>query len=94
MDHTRKAQLVAGGQLNLYVPKHTSYSSVVSRESVRICFLLAALNGQNVLSSDIGKAYLNAEPLEKCYVVVRDAYLLGPSAIGKNALIVRALYMG
>ena len=92
MDLTRKARLVAGGHLNPYVPKHTSYSSVVSRESVRICFLLAALNSQDVLSGDIGNAYLNAKPLEKCYVVVRDAYLLGPSAIGNNAMIVRALY--
>ena len=92
MDLTRKARLVAGGHLNPHVPKHTSYSSVVSRESVRICFLLAALNGQNVLSGDIGNAYLNAKPLEKCYVSVRDAYLFGPSAIGKNAIIVRALY--
>ena len=79
--------------MNPYVPKHTPYSSVVSCESVRICFLLAALNDQNVLSSDIGNASLNAKPLEKCYVIVQDAYLFGPSAIGKNALIVRALYV-
>ena len=92
MDLTHKVRLVDGGHLNPYVPKHISYSSVVSCESVRICFPLAALNGQNVLSRNIGNAYLNAKLLEKCYVVVRDAYLLGPSAIGKNAMIVRALY--
>ena len=31
MDLTCKAHLVAGGHVNPYVPKHTSYSSVVSR---------------------------------------------------------------
>ena len=92
MDLTHKARLVAGGHLNPYVPKHTSYSSVVSHESVQICFLLVALNSQNVLSSNIRNTYLNAKPLEKCYVVVRDAYLLGPSASGKKTMIVRALY--
>ena len=91
MDLTCKACFVAGGHLNLYKPKHTSYSSVGSRESVQICFLLAALNAQRVLSGDIGNIYLNAKPLEKCYVVVRDEYLLGPSAIGNNTMIVRAL---
>ena len=92
MDLTRKARLVAGGHLNKEVPKHITYSSVVSRESVRICFTLAALNGLDVLSGDIGNAYLNAKPREKCHIIVEDDLLFGPSAIGKKAKIVRALY--
>ena len=92
MDLTRKARLVAGGHLNKEVPRHITYSSVVSKESVRLCFLLAALNGLDVLSSDIGNAYLNAKPREKCHVVVTDALLFGEAAIGKKAQIVRALY--
>ena len=91
-DLQRKARLVAGGHLNRYVPKHITYSSVVSRESVRICFLLAALNDLDILAGDVGNAYLNARPLEKCYVKVTDPHLFGPSAVGKFALIVRALY--
>ena len=60
MDLERKARLVAGQYLNKHVSKHTSYASVVSRESVRICFTLAALNGQEILSGDVSNAYLNA----------------------------------
>lgn len=92
MDLTRKARLVAGGHLNKNVPRHTTYSSVVSRESVRICFMLAALNNLDVLSGDISNAYLNAKPLEKCHVTITDDILFGPSARGKTAIISRALY--
>ena len=92
MDLNRKARLVAGGHLNKNVPRHTTYSSVVSRESVRICFMLAALNNLDVLSGDIGNAYLNTKPLEKCHVTITDDILFGPSARGKIAIISRALY--
>ena len=92
MDLTRKARLVAGGHLNKNVPRHTTYSSVVSRESVRICFTLAALNNLDVLSADIGNAYLNAKPLERCHVTVTDDLLFGPAAKGRTAIICRALY--
>ena len=92
MDLTRKARLVAGGHLNKDVPRHTTYSSVVSRESVRICFTLAALNGLDILSADIGNAYLNAKPLEKCHVIITDDMLFGPTARGQTAIICRALY--
>ena len=83
---------MAGGHLNKGVPKTITYSSVVSKESVRICFMLAALNGLDILSGDIGNAYLNAKPRERCHVVITDELLFGPSAVGKTAIIVRALY--
>lgn len=92
MDLTRKARLVAGGHLNKNIPRHTTYSSVVSRESVRMVFTLAALNNLEVLSADIGNAYLNAKPLENCHVTINDDMLFGPSARGKTAIISRALY--
>ena len=44
-DLTRKARLVADGHRHKDVPSHLTYSSVASRESVRIGFLLAVLNG-------------------------------------------------
>ena len=91
-DMTRKARLVAGGHLNKHVPSFLTYSSVVSKETVRLCFMLASLNNLNVLIGDIGNAYLNARPREKCHVVITDPYLFGPSAVGKKAQIVRALY--
>mgnify|MGYP003323777236 FL=1 len=68
-DLTRKARLVAGGHRHKDVSAHLSYLSVASRESVRIGFLLAALNGLEIMSCDIGNAYLNASNREKgsCY---------------------------
>ena len=92
MDLKRKARLVDGRHLNKHVPKHTSYSSVVSRESVRIYFTLAALNNQDILSNNVSNAYLNAKSLETCHVDVKDSYLFRLSVVGRTAQIVRALY--
>ena len=90
-DLTRKARLVAGGHRNKDVPAHITYSSVVSRDSVRIGFLIAALNGLKVSAADIGNAYLNAPCAEKVHVVCGEE-LFGPEHAGKTAIIVRALY--
>ena len=48
MDFTRKARFVAGGHVTK-PPSALTYASVVSRETVRIAFLLAALNEQDIL---------------------------------------------
>ena len=42
-------------------PKESTYSSVVSRDSVRLFFLLAALNDVDVLACDVQNAYINAK---------------------------------
>ena len=55
---TRKEILVADGHTTAPPPSIT-YSSVVSRESVRIAFLLASLNGLYIFACDIGNPYLN-----------------------------------
>ena len=55
MDLTRKARFVVGGHLT-DPPTAMTYASVVSRESVRIAFLLAALNNLDILSGNIGNA--------------------------------------
>ena len=90
-DLTRKARLVAGGHRNKDVPSHLTYSSVVSRESVRIGFLIAALNGLKISAADIGNAYLNAPCAEKVHVTC-GSELFGPENAGRTAVIVRALY--
>ena len=82
---TRKTRLVAGGHLHQNVPKHTTYSSMVSRESIRICFALAALNNIDSQVADITNTCLNAKPLKRCHVMVQDDFLFVPSAIGKSA---------
>ena len=55
----RKARLVADGH-KTQTPKSVTYSSVVSRDSVRICLLLAALNDLDIKCADIENAYLTA----------------------------------
>ena len=89
MDFTRKARFVAGGHMT-NPPTSLTYSSVVSRDSVRIAFLLAALNDVNILATDIGNAYLNAPAREKVYTTAGPEF--GAELIGKFVLIVRALY--
>lgn len=89
MDFTRKARFVAGGHMNDPPPAIT-YSTVVSRDSVRIAFLLAALNDVNLLATDIGNAYLNAKPRERVYTTAGPEF--GNELQGKPVLIVRALY--
>jgi hypothetical protein len=64
MDFSRKARLVAGGHMTK-APASITYSSVVSRESVRIAFLVAALNGLELTMAYIGNAYLNAPCRER-----------------------------
>ena len=59
VNFTRKARFVAGGHTT-DPPASITYSSVVSRDSVRIAFMLAALNDLDVFAADIGNAYLNA----------------------------------
>ena len=90
-DLTRKARLVAGGHRNTEVMPHATYSSVASRDSVRLAFLIAALNDLNILSADIGNAFLNAPPRERCHVTCGPE-LFGNEHKGKTAIIIRALY--
>jgi hypothetical protein len=88
MDFTRKARFVAGGHVT-DPPTSITYSSVVSRESVRIAFVIAALNGLRILASDIGNAYLNARTSEKVYTITGLEF---GEETGRVAVIVRALY--
>ena len=86
---TRKSRLVAGGHMT-DPPSCITYSSVVSRESVRIAFLLASLLDLKVLSADIGNAYLNANCREKIWFESGPEF--GPEKEGKVMIIERALY--
>lgn len=60
MDLMRKARFVGGGHLT-EPPASITHLSVVSRKSVQIAFLLAALNNLDIMACDIDYyAYLNA----------------------------------
>ena len=64
----RKARFVAGGHMT-ETPSTLTYSSIVSRDSVRIILLVAALNGLNIMACDIQNAYLMADCHEKIWTI-------------------------
>eukprot|EP00978_Attheya_sp_CCMP212_P004652 scaffold10138_cov34-Attheya_sp.AAC.1 len=88
MDFTRKARFVAGGHLT-DPPASITYSSVVARDSVRIMFMIAALNDLSVLVADVGNAYLNAPCREKIWFTAGKEF---GSIAGTKIVLVRALY--
>ena len=46
-------------------PASLTYSSVVSRDSVRLAFLITELNELDAIICNVGNAYLNAQCREK-----------------------------
>ena len=57
-DGRKKTRLVAGGHRAPEVPQNDIYSGVVSIETVRLAFVLVALNGLEVYAADISTALL------------------------------------
>ena len=88
MDLTRKARFVANGSTT-DTPATLTYSSVVTRESVRIAFLIAALNDLGIECCDITNAYLYAPVKEKIWFVAGPEF---GSRQGYAVKVVRALY--
>ena len=68
-----------------------TYSSVVSRESVRLAFLIAALNDLEISACDVGNAYLNAPCREKVWYEAGLEW--GEDGQGTVMVIERALYV-
>ena len=91
MDFTHKAQWVLDRHKTPDA-EGSMYAGVVSRESVRIVFLYAALNGLDVFSADICNAYLQAPLSRKDYVICGAEF--GIENIGHVGLIHQALYGG
>ena len=70
-DFTPKARFITGGHLTK-PPASLTYSTVISRESIRITFLFAVHNDLEILADDIGNADLNATCREKvCFTAVK-----------------------
>ena len=65
----RKARLVAGRNM-IETPKFQTYSSVVSRETVRIDLTIAALNDLELKAGYIMNAYFTAPITEKVWTVL------------------------
>ena len=91
MDFTCKARWVKDGH-KTPTPENSTYTGVVSCESVRIALTYAALNGIDVVVVNIKNAYLQAPSSEKHYIVCGPEF--GIENVGKVALIRRALYGG
>jgi len=87
-DGTRKARYVAGGNM-VDPPSAITYSSVVSRDSIRILLVIAALNDLKVNTCDIQNAYINAKPRERVYFIAGPEF---KEYQGRVVLVVRALY--
>ncbi|KAI2506381.1 Reverse transcriptase (RNA-dependent DNA polymerase) [Fragilaria crotonensis] len=84
----RKARLVANGNTT-EPPAALTYSSVVSRDSVRIALLVAALNELQLLACDIQNAYLTADCREKIYIIAGPEF---GSEEGSIMIVKKALY--
>lgn len=89
MDFTRNARFVAGGHMTERQSSAITYSSVVSRDSVRIALTLAELNGLDVMMCDVGNACLHAPCKEKVWF--KGGLDVGEDE-GKVLILVRALY--
>jgi hypothetical protein len=87
-DLRHKARLVAGGHLTDPTTEGT-YSGVVQLRSIRLCILLAELNGLDIWVGDISSAYLEAFTKEKvCFTAGQEFGDLE----GNLLVIDRALY--
>ena len=63
----RKARFVGDGH-KTETPNAVTYSSVVSRDSVRIVLMIAALNDLDIEGADIENAYLTAPCRERVWM--------------------------
>ena len=70
-------------------PDYLTYSSIVSRDSVQIDFVIAALNGLDILAADIGNKYLNAPRREKIYFTVGADF---GNRKGASVVVIHELY--
>ena len=88
MDLTTIERMVDGGYM-IYPPDSITHSPIVSRDSVRIVFVIVALNIFDILSEDIGIEYLNARCCEKVYFTAGDEF---GNWKDDNTIVVCAMY--
>ena len=88
-DGCHKARLVAGGNFTDQ-PSEDVYSGVVSLESIRLLFVLAAMNKLDIWTADIGNAFLCAPTQEKVYIIAGPEF--GPDLHGKPLILYKSLY--
>ena len=84
----RKARLVAGGHVT-EPPETITYESVVSRETVNIAPIFAALNDLPVKVAYIQIDYITAPVTENIWTVLGQGF---GEDNGRKAIVVQALY--
>ena len=82
-----KARLVSGGHTT-ELPTSTTYSSFISRDSVRVVFMLAAINDIDVYAANIGNAYLNVTCWEYIWTIAGPEF---GNDEGSKMIIIREL---
>ena len=87
-DLRRKARLVAGGN-QTDEDKEDSFAGVVGMDTVRIAFVLAAMNDLHCCAADIGNAYLYGITKEKVFVRAGPEF---GDWCGKPLIIHKGLY--
>ena len=88
-DGRRKARLVAGGHRAPDITREEAYSGVVSMETIRVAFVLDALNNLDVCAADISTAFLHGKTKEKVFVRAGKEFDIHH---GKRMLIDKGLY--
>ena len=88
-DGRKKSRLVAGGHKAPEVPENDIYSGVVSIETIRVAFVLAAMNNLDVCAADVSTAFLYGKTREKVYIIAGEEF---GEYKGKRMLIDKGLY--
>ena len=91
MSLQRKSRWVKDGH-HTPDPDKSSYTGVVSRESILILLTHAALHGVPVMAADVQNSYLQAPTSEKHFVICGPEFVI--EYIDKKAIITRSLYGG
>ena len=89
MDFTRKARFVAN-RSTTPITSASTYTGVLSRETVRVAFTYASFNGLDIMASDIHNSYLQVPISEKYWTILGPEF--GPEFQGCKSYVVRALY--
>ena len=84
----QKARYCSGGH-KTKSPADLTYSTVISRDSVRIILTTSAMNGLEVMGADVQNEFLTSPCKEKIWLIAGPEF---GNEQGKQFLAVRALY--
>ena len=92
LDLRRKARLVIGGHI-VNSSGHEVYESTTKSVSARIMMTIAAANNLDVMTGDIGNAYLNTNTKENIYTRAWPEFeVVGIMAEGNLLEVIEVLY--